>query len=203
MKANFILAIGLMMGCASKPVVYYPVPVNHKAPIAQPPSNIDGLRFHENVKAYPLGRYRDPRNPRIMHERHLAYRVEQEASWDYSPNQNFVVPLGKAPVSQSNSVSSFKSALSEVEIKKQQDHNSLLLEQNKLLSQKLNKIEKENKQIAHLSKENQKLQEELTQMGIETQNLRKNLETKSQAQTVVEQPRKKGLFEMLTRLLPN
>ena len=203
MKANFILAIGLMMGCASKPVVYYQVPVDNKATVAQPPRNVDGLRFQENVKAYPLGRYSDSHNPRIMHERHLAYRIEQDSTWDYSPNQSFIVPLGKAAVSQPNSVSSFKSALSEVEIKKQQDRNGLLLEQNKMLSQKLDKIEKENKQIAQLAKENQKLQEELIQIGVETHNLRKNLETKSQAQTVVEQPKKKGLFEKLTGLLPN
>ena len=197
------LVIGLI-GCASKPVIYYQVPANNKVAIAQPTENINGLRFPENVKAYPLGRYRDPRNPRVMHERHLAYRVEQDASWDYSPNRSFVIPLGKVEaVSQPNSTSFFKSALNEVETKKQQDHNALLIEQNKMLSQKLDKVEEENKQINQLAQENHKLQKELNQVRIETQNLRQNLEEKISAQTVVEQPKKPSLLERLTSLMPN
>jgi hypothetical protein len=196
------LAIGLI-GCASKPVVYYQVPAGNKIAIAQS-ENVNGLRFQENVKAYPLGRYRDPRNPRMMHERHLAYRVEQDSSWDYSPNQNFVIPLGKVEaVSRPNSASSFKSALSEVEIKKQKDQNAVLTEQNKALLQRLDKIEEENKQINQLTLKNKELQKELSQVQIESQSLRQNLEEKSHAQTVVEQPKKPSLWKRFTSLMPN
>lgn len=192
------------MGCTSKSVVYHRAPADNKTIMVQSTENINGLRFQENVKAYPLGRYRDSRNPRIMHERHLAYRVEQDSSWDYSPNQNFVIPLGKVEaVSQPNSASSLKSALSEVEIKKQQNHNALLAEENKSLLQKLDKAEEENKQISQLAQKNQELQNELNQMRIESQNIRQSLKEKNSAQVVVEQPKKLSLLERLTSLMPN
>lgn len=34
-------------------------------------------------KAYPMSRYSDPSNPRIMHEAHTIYRKEQNAKWRY------------------------------------------------------------------------------------------------------------------------
>lgn len=198
----FTLAFGLI-GCTSKPVVYYQMPAGKKVAIAQT-ENVNGLRFQENVKAYPLGRYRDPRNPRIMHERHLAYRIEQDASWDYSPNRSFVIPLGKVEaVSHPNAASSFKSALTETEIKKQQDRNALLTEQNKMLSQRLDKVEEENKRISQLAKENERLQEKLDQSYSETENLKLSLAEKSHAQTLVEQPKKPCLWEKLTSLMPS
>lgn len=198
----FTLAFGLI-GCASKSVIYYQALPANKVAIAQSES-VNGLRLQENVKAYSLGRYRDPRNPRMMHERHLAYRIEEDASWDYSPNRSFVIPLGKVEaVSQPNAASSFKSALAETEIKKQKDRNTLLTEQNKVLSQKLNKVEEENKRISQLADENQKLQEKLDQSHSETENLKLSLAAKSPAQTLVEQPKKPSLWEKLTSLMPS
>jgi hypothetical protein len=194
MLSAFTLAIGLI-GCASKPVIYYHAPKD-KAVANSASKNVNGLRFQERIKAYSLGRYRDSRNPRIMHEKHLAYRVEEDASWDYSPNY---VSLG----SKASNPNLFQSAEAEVEMKKQQDHNALLTEQNKLLSKKLDQVEEENKQISQLIKENHELQKTLNQVQVESQNFRKNLEEKSHAQTVVEQPKKPSLWERFTSLMPN
>lgn len=186
------LVIGLA-GCASRPVVYYHVSKGDKvvAPISE-----DGVRFQETIKAYSLGRYRDPHHPRMMHERHLAYRVEEDSTWDYSPKS----------VSLSNKESNpniFQAADTEVELKKQQDHNALLTDQNKMLLQKLDKVKQINQQVERLAKENKALQEALDQSRREAEGLKNNLETQFQAQPVVEPPKKKGALEKLFSLLPN
>lgn len=54
----------------------------------------EAVRSAENVKAYPVGRYIDPNNPRIMHERHPVYRVESSAKWNLNPTKPAAVPTG-------------------------------------------------------------------------------------------------------------
>lgn len=45
-------------------------------------SRVNAVRSGEVVKAYPLGRYIDPSNRRVMHEAHTIYRVESDARWN-------------------------------------------------------------------------------------------------------------------------
>jgi len=45
------------------------------------------VRIPETVKAYPAGRYTDPNFPGEMHERHIVYRREQSADWNYRPSE--------------------------------------------------------------------------------------------------------------------
>src|ERR1700739_3366050 len=75
MQLSHLLAgIGLVFlaGCASQPRVV----VVHEPNPEQPPTHIP-LQSEANViipgqtKAYPVARYVDPSNPRIMHERHV------------------------------------------------------------------------------------------------------------------------------------
>lgn len=40
-----------------------------------------GVRGPDTVKAYPVGRYVDPVNKQVMHERTVIYRVESPAHW--------------------------------------------------------------------------------------------------------------------------
>ena len=42
---------------------------------------IGNVRSGEVVKAYGVNRYVDPADPRVMHERHAIYRMEEGAGW--------------------------------------------------------------------------------------------------------------------------
>ena len=46
-----------------------------------PFKNEANVRLPERVKAYAVNRYIDPANQRIMHERHVMYRLEEDPSW--------------------------------------------------------------------------------------------------------------------------
>jgi hypothetical protein len=53
----------------------------------QPPPAADNsaVRFPEVVRAYHVGRYADPNDDLVMHERHDVYRVEENTRWDLRP----------------------------------------------------------------------------------------------------------------------
>ena len=53
----------------------------------QPPAatNADGVRYPEVLHAYHIGRYADPNDDLILHERHAVYRVEDTTRWNFHP----------------------------------------------------------------------------------------------------------------------
>lgn len=61
-----------------------------------PSAGIESVRYAENIKEYPLGRYIDPNDSRVMHEGHPIYRVESTAKWNLHPNAPVRVPMGPA-----------------------------------------------------------------------------------------------------------
>jgi hypothetical protein len=82
-------SIWFLAGCQSEPqmVVVPAVRPSPPAAIAQgsqshaPVGTAANVRQSETVKVYGVNRYVDPVDPRIMHERHAIYRVEQQGSW--------------------------------------------------------------------------------------------------------------------------
>lgn len=82
-----------LLGCASKKpvVVQMPRSVPGTAISAE---NLESIRYGENLKAYPIGRYVDPNNQLVMHESHTVYRVETTAKWNLHPNAPVAVPSG-------------------------------------------------------------------------------------------------------------
>lgn len=50
-----------------------------------PPATDDTIRYPEVARAYHVGRYVDPSDDLLMHERHVVYRVEDNARWDLHP----------------------------------------------------------------------------------------------------------------------
>ena len=59
-----------------------------------PSESVESVRYSENIKAYNIGRYVDPNNSLVMHERHVVYRVETTAKWNLHPNGTAAVPIG-------------------------------------------------------------------------------------------------------------
>jgi hypothetical protein len=60
-----------------------------------PIGTVANVRQPEQVKVYGVNRYVDPADPRIMHERHAIYRIEQKSAWvTRSKNQSGEILLG-------------------------------------------------------------------------------------------------------------
>jgi hypothetical protein len=59
----------------------------------QPTVGETGVRVPEKIKAYAVGRYVDPADPNVMHERHVVYRKEASPVWNtaYEPESSVIV----------------------------------------------------------------------------------------------------------------
>jgi hypothetical protein len=95
--SRLLAGIGLVCfaGCASQPRVV----VVHEPNPEQPPTHIPleseaNVRIPGVTKAYPVARYVDPSNPRIMHERHVIYRREEDDSWRLASNARQQILIG-------------------------------------------------------------------------------------------------------------
>ena len=84
----------LLVACATKPPRVVDMTALSVPGTTLPSDGIESVRYAENIKTYPLGRYVDPNNSRIMHEGHSIYRVEKTAKWNLHPNEPVSVPLG-------------------------------------------------------------------------------------------------------------
>lgn len=78
------------------PLVFLSSCANEKPVIVKMPPAVSGMtlttadmesvRYSENMKAYPVGRYIDPNDGLVMHEAHTIYRVETTAKWNLHPD---------------------------------------------------------------------------------------------------------------------
>ena len=84
----------LFAACASRHTTAVRMGAHDVPGTALPSKGIQSVRYAENIKAYPLGRYIDPNNSRIMHEGHSIYRVETTAKWNLHPNEPVPMPRG-------------------------------------------------------------------------------------------------------------
>lgn len=95
--SRILVGIGLVFftACASQPRVV----VVHEPNPEQPPTHIPlqseaNVEIPSTIKAYPVARYVDPSNPRIMHERHVIYRREQDSDWRLASNARQQILVG-------------------------------------------------------------------------------------------------------------
>jgi hypothetical protein len=101
----FLLTASLLAGCAEPEPQVVVLPTGRRlvqsdsVPRADTPKGLIGavtnVRQAEQVKVYGVNRYVDPADPRIMHERHAIYRIEQKPAWvTRSKNQSGEILLG-------------------------------------------------------------------------------------------------------------
>jgi hypothetical protein len=96
MKTIYLIPLLLLSACASNRT---PRLLNMSRPVpgtTLPGDDIESVRYSENIKAYNVGRYVDPNNALVMHERHIVYRVETTAKWNFHPDAPATVALGPA-----------------------------------------------------------------------------------------------------------
>jgi hypothetical protein len=101
----FLLTSLLLAGCAKPEPQVVVLPASRRlvqseaiprtaAPMG-PIGTVANVRQAERVKVYGVNRYVDPADPRIMHERHAIYRIEQKPAWvDRTKNQSGEILLG-------------------------------------------------------------------------------------------------------------
>ncbi len=63
-------------------------------PQSIPINNEANVRLPERIKAYAVNRYIDPANPRIMHERHVMYRIEEDPTWQLATDESRQILIG-------------------------------------------------------------------------------------------------------------
>jgi hypothetical protein len=101
----FLLTASLLAGCAEPEPQVVVLPTGRRlvqsdsVPRAATPTGpigaVTNVRQTEQVKVYGVNRYVDPADPRIMHERHAIYRIEQKPAWvTRSKNQAGEILLG-------------------------------------------------------------------------------------------------------------
>src|ERR1700757_1495475 len=101
----FLLTSLLLAGCAEPEPQVVVLPPSRRlvqsdtvprTPIPSGPiGTVANVRQAEQVKVYGVNRYIDPADPRIMHERHAIYRIEQKPAWvTRSKNQSGEILLG-------------------------------------------------------------------------------------------------------------
>jgi len=77
MKIYYLIPLVFLSACSTTPkLILRP---------QQPPAATDttGTRYPEVLHAYHIGRYADPNDDLIMHERHVVYRVEDNTRWNF------------------------------------------------------------------------------------------------------------------------
>lgn len=124
------------------------VPAPAPAPVAPPvtgndldQSNMEKVRVSESMKAYPVGRYVDPKDPNVMHEAHVIYRREAGGSWNLNPNAPTAVPLGPV-VAVADPAKTPNPLPAELEAKMAEQNQLVasLIEQNEALTKQLAKL---------------------------------------------------------------
>ena len=163
MKAVLIpLTVLLLAGCASKRAPSVAVRLRAVSGTTLPSEGIESVRYAENIKAYPLARYVDPNNRRLMHEAHTIYRVETTPRWNLHSNQLAAVQRGPA-TRTSNTVSETAPARDEliVELNRQKEATKAVIQGSQTVSQKLGQLGESVQQTKQVAAENVILRREV------------------------------------------
>ena len=163
MKTFLILfTVALLSGCASNRAPSVGIRPRVVPGTTLPSEGIESVRYAENLKAYPLARYIDPNNRRLMHEAHTIYRVETTPRWNLHSEQLATIERGPA-IRSSNRVSSAAPERDEliVELNRQKEATRAVLQGTQAVSQKLNQLGESVQQTKHVAAENLVLKREV------------------------------------------
>ena len=151
----------ILAACASRPK-----PAIRTAAHVVPGSALSGkgvgsVRYAENIKAYPLGRYIDPNNSRIMHEGHSLYRVETTAKWKLHPNGPVPMPRGPVHIRDSARTTSPIGDELFAELNQQKEATKAIMQGGQVVSQKLGELSGKLQQTQEIAAQNALLKQEM------------------------------------------
>ena len=162
MKISPLLFLPMILAaCASRPTPPMRMSAHDVPGTALPGKGVESVRYAENIKAYPLGRYVDPSNSRIMHEGHRIYRVETTPKWNLHPNESVVVPLGPRRVRDSARVASPVGDELIAELNQQKEATKAMMQGGQLVTQKLGELAGKLQQTQQVAAQNIQLKQEV------------------------------------------
>lgn len=189
MKLILLISLPILLAaCATRhaPVVKispYAVPGT-----TLPSEGIESVRYAENIKAYPLGRYVDPNNSRIMHEGHSIYRVETTAKWNLHPNAPVSVPLGPVRVRDTAKTASSVGNELVAELNQQKEATKAVMQGGQVVSQKLGELASKLQQTQQIAEQNAQLKQEVDTSKKRLDALEEQLRSKQSTTTPKQQP---------------
>ncbi len=149
--------IVLMASCASKPAQRI-VPVGPESSgRVLPRGETVNVRHPEVIKAYPVGRYVEPRKRAVMHEAHTIYRVESTPRWNLTRPQGSVAPSALPPPRASGPAGNELT----VELNRQRQATQAVMQSGQIVSDKLTAMTAALEQNRILAAQNAAIQEEL------------------------------------------
>lgn len=148
-----------------------PIQVSHA------PESEGSLRAPERVKGYPVGRYIEPDDSKVMHERHTVYRVEQDADWNLRPAEEYDLPLGPSiAVSDPATVNNPYAADLENQLFNQKAYNASISQQNDAMYKEIENLKAAQQSDAEkYNKENTDLKKELQDTRLQINELKARL----------------------------
>jgi len=160
-----IPVVMLLASCASKPAQRI-VPVTPEmSGRTLKRGETTSVRHAEVIKAYPVGRYVDPRKRGVMHEAHTLYRVESSPKW------NLTRPSGQ-PTIPAPATAASKPSGSEltVELNRQRQATQAVIQGGQVVSDKLTEMTAALQQNRVLAEQNATMRKELetTRQRLET-----------------------------------
>ena len=163
MKLALLISIPfVLVACATKPARFVDMSARAVPGTTLPSDGIESVRYAENIKTYPLGRYVDPNNSRVMHEGHPIYRVETTAKWNLHPNEPVAMPLG--PTIHVRDTARHSAAVGEelvAELNGQKEATRTVIQGGQVVSQKLGELTTALQKTQQLAAQNVQLKQEV------------------------------------------
>ena len=167
MKPFFLVIpiVMLLASCASKPAQrIVPVTPEMSGRVLKR-GETASVRHPEVVKAYPVGRYVEPRKRGVMHEAHTIYRVESSSKWNLTrPSGQTTMP---APATTASKPSGNELT---VELNRQRQATQAVIQGGQIVSDKLTEMTAALQQNRVLAEQNATMRKELqaTRQRLET-----------------------------------
>ena len=163
MKLTLLISMPfVLVACATKPTRVVDMSARAVPGTTLPSDGIGSVRYAENIKTYPLGRYVDPNNSRVMHEGHPIYRVETTGTWNLHPNEPVAMPLG--PTIHVRDSARHSGAVGEelvAELNRQKEATQTVIQGGQVVSQKLGELTTALQKTQQIAAQNVQLKQEV------------------------------------------
>jgi hypothetical protein len=157
----FFIPLILLSACASKKPVIVQMPRSVPGTMLAT-DEMESVRYGENLKGYPVGRYIDPNDDLMMHEAHTVYRVETTAKWNLHPNALVAVPGGPVVgIIDSAHKDSLLTPEIVAEVDRQKIATTALMMQGQRMNQALNQLAQTLSATAQVSTQSVQIKSEL------------------------------------------
>ncbi|PWU19869.1 MAG: hypothetical protein C5B50_05415 [Verrucomicrobia bacterium] len=153
-----ISAVAVMAGCRSSPTGQ-PVYVPLSRP-SQPAAGNDAIWVPDQFSAYSVGRYIDPRDSSVMHDGHTLYRREQTGRWNLAPAETSVL-TPSISATKERDTTMLRDALT-AELNRQRTTSQALIEQAKLLQDRLRELNSQSREFREALKESYRLRDQIS-----------------------------------------